>query len=41
LKYSGGFIKPTIIVGADDGTLTEFIVPSQALQFFADILRQL
>jgi excisionase family DNA binding protein len=41
LKYSGGFIKPTIIVGAIDGTLPEFIVPPQALQFFSDILRQM
>ena len=41
LKNSGSFIKPTIIVGADDGTLPEFIVPSQALQFFADIFRQM
>ena len=41
MKYSGGFIKPTIIVGAIDGTLPEFIVPPQALQFFSDILRQM
>ena len=41
MKYSGGFIKPTIIVGAIDGTLPEFIVPPQALQFFSEILRQM
>ena len=41
MKYSGGFIKPTIIVGAIDGTLPGVIVPPQALQFFSDILRQM
>ena len=41
LKNSGSFIKPTFIVGADDGTLPEFIVPPQALQFFSEILRQM
>ena len=34
-------IKLTIDVGADNGTLPELIVPPRALQFFADILRQM